>query len=302
MTIEELNSRFGIVSQLRFVEDASGLIIAEIENTKATARLCLQGAHLMSWQPHDMSVPVVWLSEAAKLLPGKSIRGGVPVCWPWFGNHESQSGFPAHGHARTTPWEVLAAGIEPDGATRITLRLVESAQTRAMWPHDCTLELTAIVGESLKIALVTTNTGDTDFMIGEALHTHFRIGDIASVRVRGLENCVYFDKVDNMARRQQSGAVVFSGETDRVYVNTGSDCIIEDAALRRRIRIAKTHSQSTVVWTPWQEKADKMGDLGGNNGWRQMLCVESANAMENCITVPAGKSHALTVEYSAGAL
>jgi len=312
-----LNKQFGIKGQLSFREDApvkgtppdtrpagglgaaSGLIVAEINNEKATATVCLQGAHLMSWWPKSQTVPVVWLSRDAKLAAGKSIRGGAPVCWPWFGAHASESGFPGHGYARTVPWQVVESGNEPGGATRLTLRLVESEKTRAQWPHASRLELTVIVGETLRMELITENTGTTDFVIGEALHTYLQVSDIGAVRVTGLDGCDYWDKVGNSTLRKQAGAITFSGETDRVYINTGAECVIEDDKLKRRIHVAKSGSLSTVVWTPWTEKAGKMGDMGQPAGWREMVCVESANAIENVVKVAAGTRHTLIVEYRA---
>jgi len=317
---QQLNAQFGIAGQLSFREDApvkgtppdtrpagglgaaSGLIVAKISNQQATAALCLQGAHLMTWQPRSQSVPVVWLSRDAKLAAGKSIRGGVPVCWPWFGAHASEPGFPAHGYARTVPWKVVESGIEPDGATRLTLRLVESEKTRAQWPYSCTLDLTVIVGETLRMELSTENTGESAFVISEALHAYFRIGDIGAVRVTGLAGCDYWDKAGVSTLEKQDGIIRFAGETDRVYINSAAECAIEDGRLRRRIRIAKSGSLSTVVWTPWTAKAERMGDLGQPDGWREMLCVESANAIDNAVHVPPGTKHTLMVEYRAESL
>ena len=296
---QQLNSQFGIKGQLSFRDDASGLVVAEIDNDQATASLCLQGAHLMTWQPKSHALPVVWLSRDAKLAAGKSIRGGAPVCWPWFGAHPSEPGFPGHGFARTVPWRMVESGKEPDDATRLTLRLQQSEKTRAQWPHDCTLDLTVVVGETLRMELVTENTGADDFSIGEALHTYFRIGDIGAVRVTGLENCDYWDKVGGSELKKQSGDIHFSGETDRVYINTAAECVIEDDRLKRRIHVAKSGSLSTVVWTPWTEKAGKMGDMGQPDGWREMVCVESVNAMENVVKVAAGTRHTMIVEYCA---
>lgn len=298
-TAKQLDSQFGIKGQLNFRDDASGLVIAEISNAQATASLCLQGAHLMTWQPRSQTLPVVWLSRDAKLAAGKSIRGGAPVCWPWFGAHPSEPGFPGHGFARTVPWRVVESGTEPDGATRLTLRLQQSEKTRAQWPHDCTLDLTVVVGETLRMELSTENTGAGDFTIGEALHTYFRIGDIGAVRVTGLENCDYWDKVGGSTLKRQSGQITFSGETDRVYVNTAAVCVIEDDRLGRRIHVAKSGSLSTVVWTPWTEKAAKMGDMGQPDGWREMVCIESVNAIENAVKVAAGTRHTMIVEYRA---
>ncbi|HEU0189610.1 MAG TPA: D-hexose-6-phosphate mutarotase [Gallionella sp.] len=297
-TRQLLNTQFGIPGQLVFREDASGLVIAEITNPLATASLCLQGAHLMTWQPRSQAAPMVWLSRDSKLAVGKSIRGGVPVCWPWFGAHASEPGFPAHGYARTVPWQVIESGAEPNGATRLTLRLTESEKTRAMWPHDARLDLTVIISDTLRMELATENTGKSDFIISQALHAYFRIGDIGAVRVTGLSGCNYWDKAGGSTLKKQEGVIQFAGETDRVYINTASECVIEDSRLKRRIRIAKSGSLSTVVWTPWTAKADRMGDLGQPDGWREMVCVESANAIENSVKVAAGAKHTLIVEYS----
>lgn len=299
ITAQQLNLQFGIGGQLGFRADTGGLIIAEINNAHATASLCLQGAHLMAWQPKSQTLPVVWLSRDARLVPGKSIRGGVPVCWPWFGAHVSEPAFPAHGFARTVLWRVLESGSEPDGATRLTLRLAESDNSRTQWPHDSRLELTVIAGKTLRMELATENTGVTDFTITEALHTYFRIGDIGAVQVGGLGGCDYWNKVGGSTLGKQNGTIRFAGETDRVYVNTAAECTIEDDILKRRIRIAKSGSRSTVVWTPWIEKANRMGDLGQPDGWREMVCVESANALENMVNVAAGARHTLVVEYRA---
>jgi D-hexose-6-phosphate mutarotase len=296
--LETLNSRFALADQLRFQAAGDGLVTAEISNAHSTATICLQGGHVMTWQPVGASAPVVWLSKLAKLAPGKSIRGGVPVCWPWFGAHPAEPGFPSHGYARTAPWEVTGTRTLGDGSTEIGLILVESDQMRAMWSHPSKAAILVTVGKTLKIALTTTNLGDTDFVITEALHTYFHIGDIAETRVLGLEGCEYMDKAGGGGRRHQEGAISFTAETDRVYVNTEAECLIEDARLQRRIRVAKSGSRSTVVWTPWTEKADKMGDFGPD-GWRAMVCVESANALENRVTVKAHGSHTLAVEYRA---
>ncbi|MDD2775348.1 MAG: D-hexose-6-phosphate mutarotase [Gallionella sp.] len=300
MNVAQLNSQFGISNQLSFRTDDSGLIIADINNGQAS--LCLQGAHLMHWQPASQSVPVVWLSRDTKPAVGKSIRGGAPVCWPWFGAHASEAGFPGHGFARTVPWQVIESGTEPNGATRLVLRLIESEKTRTQWNQSCTVDLTVVVGETLRMELTTANTGTTDFVIGEALHTYLHISDIAAVSVTGLEGCDYWDKVGGSNLRQQAGAIQFSGETDRVYINTAAECVIEDPKLNRRIHVAKSGSLSTVVWTPWVEKANKMGDMGQPDGWREMVCVESANAIENVVTVAAGTQHRLVVEYRASTM
>jgi D-hexose-6-phosphate mutarotase len=301
MTLADLNSRFGLADQLKFIDGPNGLVFAEIDNALGTAYICLQGAHITTFRPKDQAEPVIWVSKVAKFALGKSIRGGAPVCWPWFGAHATESSFPGHGFARTVMWEVTQSAALPGGETEITLALLENEQTRTQWPQKTRLELNVVVGKSLKASLNTTNLGDAPVQIGEALHTYFQISDIEAVQVTGLENTAYLDKVGEATRRTQSGAVTFSGEVDRVYVDTETTCFIVDPAYERRIKIAKTGSRSTVVWTPWEEKADKMGDFGPD-GWRQMVCVESANALENVVTVPAGETHRMAVEYSAEAI
>lgn len=297
-SLQETRDLFAIPGHVGFRE-ANGLLIAEVRNALGSADICLQGAHLMTWRPKTQDVPVVWLSRDAKVAAGKSIRGGAPVCWPWFGAHAMESSFPGHGFARMVPWQLLETGIEPDGATRLTLRLENSEKTLTQWPHPCRLDLTIRVGETLRMEMVTENTGGEAFVIGEALHTYFQVSDIGSVRVTGLEATEYWDKVGGSTLRRQDGAIAFAAETDRVYINTPAECVIEDDGLKRRIHVAKSGSQSTVVWTPWIEKANKMGDMGQPDGWREMLCVESANALENLVTVAPGARHSLVVEYRA---
>ncbi len=301
MELAQLNSRFALDGQLKFVEGPGGLVFAEIDNALGTAYLCLQGAHITTFRPKDQDEPVIWLSDYAKFAPGKSIRGGAPVCWPWFGAHATESGFPGHGFARTVMWDVTHSAALASGETEITLTLVDTDQTRAQWPHASRVELNVVVGRSLKARLITSNLGDANITIGEALHTYLQIGDIAEIEVLGLEGCEYVDKVGEITRRTQEGAATFNGEVDRVYVNTEATCVIVDPKLKRRLLIAKSGSRSTVLWTPWTEKADKMGDFGPN-GWRRMVCVESVNALENVVVIPAGQTHTLSVEYSAAAL
>jgi D-hexose-6-phosphate mutarotase len=296
MNLEELNTRYALGNQLKFIQEANGLIVAEIENPLASARLALQGAHLLQWRPRSTSLPVVWYSPKAELLPGKPPHSGAPVCWPWFGKHPVAPDFPAHGFARNQPWEVMATGTEQGGATRITLRLLANPETHQQWPHASLLTLDVVVGETLRMTLTTTNTGDEAFEITEALHTYFQVADVAQVRVLGLEDGIYLDKVENFAKKEQRGPVTFSDETDRVYVDTDAECMIEDPGLRRRIRIAKSGSATTVVWTPWRDKAAGLSDVGEE--WPRMLCVESANAAHNAVEVPPRGSHALIVEYS----
>jgi D-hexose-6-phosphate mutarotase len=293
--IAELARRF-VIPQVRFRELADGLPAAEVENDLASASVSLQGGHVLTWRPKPEAEAVVWLSPLAKFARGKSIRGGVPICWPWFGPHETNPELPAHGFARTVPWELTAVEALSDGSTALDLTLVQDEKTRAQWSYPSRLSIRVVVGRHLGVSLTTTNLGDRAFEIGEALHTYLGVGDIGAARILGLDGGEYVDKVGETVRRRQRGPVTFAGETDRVYVDTEADCVVEDPRLGRRIRVAKSGSRSTVVWNPWVAKADRMGDFGPD-GWRRMVCVESANALENTVTVPAGKSHTLSVQY-----
>lgn len=296
MTPPELNQRFAISNHVQFREIAEGITIAEVTNQHALSVITLQGAHITTFQPRGEE-PVIWLSPFAKFAPGKSIRGGVPICWPWFGAHATDSKLPGHGYARTVPWDVLETKALPDGSTFLRFGLVESGATRIQWQNASSVQLEVTVGKSLRAELVTKNTGNIAFQLGEALHTYFYISDVGQITIRGLENCEYLDKVKDFARFRQEDGVVIESEVDRVYVNTAADCVIEDKGLKRAIRIAKQGSQSTVVWNPWMEKADKMGDLG-KDGYRGMVCVESGNAFDNILTLQPGETHRLAAVYS----
>ncbi len=292
--VAELNTRFGIPGALTFSEYA-GVGFAEVTAAHGRATIALQGAQVIAWAP-DGEKPVIWLSNDAKFVPGKSVRGGAPVCWPWFGTHASESGYPAHGYARTVPWRVTRAGPLIDGRVRLAFELIENDITRRQWPHASPVELHVTVSNTLELELVTRNAGKKPLTLTEALHTYFAVGDVRKVKVNGLDGAEYLDKVGAAQRRQQIGPVLFTGETDRVYVNTEAECIIDDAEWQRRIHITKSGSHSTVVWNPWIDKAKKMGDMG-EDGYLGMVCVESANTAENAVTLAPGAEHRLSVGY-----
>jgi len=198
-------------------------------------------------------------------------------------------------------WKVLEAKAMPDGATFISFGLVDTDATRAQWPQPSSVSIEMTIGKSLRIELITHNSGNQTFTLGEALHTYFHISDVAQMTIRGLEGCTYLDKVGEPASRVQKDGIIINSEVDRIYINTTADCIIEDRGLKRAIRIAKQGSSSTVVWNPWTEKADKMGDFG-HEGHRGMVCIESANAAENVVNVAPGETHKMVVVYSVEAL
>jgi glucose-6-phosphate 1-epimerase len=293
--MDELNARFGIKGRVVFRAGPGGLVFVDVENDAAKATVALQGAQVIDWVPRG-GKPVIWLSNDAKFAAGKSVRGGAPVCWPWFGPHQSEPTFPAHGFARTVPWDVVESRVLPDGSVLLVFRLAGTDASRTQWPHSTQLENRITVGKNLEIDLVTRNSGVEPVTIGQALHTYFAVGDIRRVAIRGLEDRPYLDKVDGFSRKIQKGKVTFAGETDRIYLDATCDCIIDDPVLGRSIRISKRGSASTVVWNPWSEKAAMMGDMG-EDGWLRMLCVENANAADDVRVLDPGAEHHLWVSY-----
>jgi glucose-6-phosphate 1-epimerase len=296
--IEILNNHFAMNSQIQFKELADGVVVMEIDNPHATATISLYGGNVVQWRPKQQVEPVLWVSKLAQFRYGKAIRGGVPICWPWFGAHPSNAKLPAHGYARISPWKVLSVQNIKNGATEITLALSATDLSRDHGPQSARLSVQITVGEILEIALTTINEGDHSFVLSEGLHTYFKVGDIASISVLGLDGSDYVDLLSKNLLCQQHGSIKFNGEVGRIYVNTRAVCVIEDPSLNRRIRIEKSGSLSTAVWNPWARTAAKMDDLGPE-GWCDMVCVESANALENEVTVGAGQSHTITASYSA---
>jgi len=289
--IDTLNHHFGLTGALHFVQGRAGLPEAEIQTPQASARVALHGAQLLAWQPAGAQ-PVIWVSQAAVFEPGQPVRGGVPVCWPWFGPRE---GLPMHGFVRTRLWQVRETSLDADQQVVLRLGLQDDTDTRTLWDFAFDLELVLTVGATLTIKLISRNTGDQPFTLTDALHSYFGVGDIHQTTVQGLDGCDYLDKVQNFAQARQVGAVEITGETDRIYVNTTADCVIEDRVQQRNIRISKSGSSSTVVWNPWRDKV--FADMAAGE-YQQMLCVETCNAGPDQITLAPGQSHALSARFA----
>jgi len=300
--IQDLNARFAIADHVSFVAGVGGFPLVAVSNAHARATIALQGATVVDFQPHnqgqDTQNPVLWLSRHAVYAPGKAIRGGIPLCWPWFGPHPTDSTKPDHGFARTRPWAALGTSVDEDGATTVRLGLSDDDETRALWPHAFTLELVVTVGPTLRLTLVARNTGPDPFACSSALHSYFKVGDVTAIAIRGLEGCAYVDKVNGGRSKVQQGPVTIDGETDRVYTGTMATCTIDDSGLRRRITVAKEGSRSTVVWNPWRDKARRMADVGDDD-YQGMVCVEVANALNDTVTVAPGDEHRLQTTIGA---
>ena len=295
MNIEKLNAQCAI-EELEFIEGPGGLVMAEIENDFAKARISTYSGQVLSFQPHGEE-DLLFVSDLAYYQLGKAIKGGIPVCWPWFGPDPEGKGRPAHGLVRAAQWEVLLTQQMEDGATRLRLGITENHETVAAWPHHFALALEVTVGRQLDVSLITINTEESDLKITQALHTYFSVGEIGRVAVEGLDGCTYIDKMDDAKEKHQQGAVTISEQTDRIYIDVSGDLVINDPSLSRRIRIRSEGSNSAVVWNPWVEQSAAMGDFGDEE-YKQMICVETTNAGPDQITVPANGEYRLSLSYS----
>ena len=297
--LEALNDQFGIHDYLAFVAGpGDGLPLAEIRSKHAAALVAVNGAQVARYQPHGAE-PLLFVSRESVYGPGKSIRGGIPVCWPWFAAHPSDPSKPFHGFARTRMWQVRGSAVLEDDQVQLRLGLADDDATREIWPYAFDLELVATIGAKLRVELVARNTGEAPSTVGGALHTYFLVGDVARIAIEGLDGCAYIDKVDGGARSVQAGPVTIAGEVDRIYLDTADACVIDDPALGRRVRVAKVGSNTTVVWNPWVAKAAAMPDFGDGE-WPQMLCIETANTGDDGITLAPGAVHAMTATIRLG--
>ena len=296
MNIEQLNGKFGIDGQLRFVEGRGGLTMIEIENDHVRATVSLYAGQVLSFAPRGAREDLFFVSDKAYFKKGKAIKGGIPICWPWFGPDPEDRGRPAHGFVRSWDWHLLSTRTLADGATAIKLGIADDAASRALWPETFNLFLQIEIGRTLKLELVTRNAGDLPFSITQGFHTYFRIGDIHRVQVLGLEDHGFIDKTAGDAEETQIGPVKIAGEVNRVYRGVSRDLIIDDRALDRRIRIRGSNSSTCVVWNPWIETAASMADLDDDD-YQRMLCVETLNAGAEIIDVPAQAEARIGVEY-----
>lgn len=294
---QQFSSEFN-EENVQFTKDENGLEYIEIDNDFATAKIALQGGHVMAWQPKSSKDPVLWVSDRSRYEMGRSIRGGIPICWPWFGAHPTDSSLCMHGFARVTPFKVIDIGQTTTGETHVIMEMAQTENAQRQLSYRYTLVLTIEIGETLSLKLSTTNRARHPFFMGEAFHTYFQISDVDNISITGLEGAEYADKLFDYWRDKQEGAIRFNQEFDRVYVSTVSNVTIHDDVLKRNINIKKNGSQSTVIWTPWQRKASQIIDMPEGDGWRKMICVETANAMENLVMINPGYTHVLSVEYS----
>lgn len=287
MTAAELAEQFP-VDGVTFAAAEQGLVKASVARGGGmTGELYLQGAQITGWQPPGAR-PVIFTSPKAVFAPGRAIRGGIPVIFPWFGPHPTDPKAPQHGLVRAAPWRLnrvteLASGVTFD----LSLELDGFA-----------LAYSVTFGAELNLALAVRNTSDKPASFEEALHSYFAISDIELISVEGLEHSPHIDKTANMARRAPAGApLTFRQETDSVYLDVPDRLTIGDPGWNRRIIIEKSSAASAITWNPWPEKAAGMTDLGAEN-WRGFVCVETGNVADNRVILGSGGTHTMTTRIA----
>ncbi len=280
------------------IDSADGLPIIVIEHAGLRARITPQGAQLLDFQPAGQA-PLLWCSTQARYQPGKAVRGGVPLCWPWFGPHPVDATQPAHGFARVLPWQLAQVDVMDDSVS-VAFVLQDSPASHACWPHAFELRLCYHLGRELQLDFSVTNRSAEPVSISYALHSYFPVSEIADTAVDGLDDVSYIDQLDGMARKRQHGTVRFAEEVDRMYVGAGGDYLIRDQAGGRRIHLQARGCASAVVWNPWIDKARRLADMGDDE-YRQMLCVECGNVADDTLTLASGASHHARLAISGAA-
>ena len=296
-TVAELDRRLGIPGVARVSEGNGGLTRAQIRGAFGEAEIYLHGAHLTSWKPagHD---EVLFISTTSRWEEGHAIRGGIPICFPWFRAKSDDPHAPAHGFVRTTMWQ-LESIMENENGIAVSMFTQSDENSRKWWPGEFRLVHRVRFGSELRLELVCMNTGTTPFRFEEALHTYNRISHIENARLQGLDGVSYLDNTESNKEKTQRGEVIIASPTDSAYCNTQNEVDLLDPNKKRRIRLQKEHSLSTVVWNPWSEGAARLQDLGDGE-WRQFLCVEASNILDAAINLASGQEYrmaaVLTVE------
>jgi glucose-6-phosphate 1-epimerase len=295
--VEALNRRFGIPGIAQVISGNGGLPKLRVTAPSASGDVYLHGAHLTSWTPAN-ATETIFLSEHSHWQDGQAIRGGIPVCFPWFRAKSDEPKAPTHGFVRTKEWRLDSVRIDGESVT-VICSTESDESTRRWWPHEFRLAHVITIGKSLRLQLIVTNTGQQTFRFEEALHTYFRIGHAKDVRVRGLDGVTYLDNVDGNREKTQSGDLTFSAKTDNAYLNTYSAIELIDPALHRTIRTEKEKSTTTIVWNPWLEGAASLTDFGDDE-WQRMACVEASNMLGAAVSLAPGQEHTMQATLSVG--
>src|SRR5271155_1644074 len=291
----ELDRSLGISGVARVSDGEGTMSRVQIKSPLCEGEMYLHGAHVTSWKPAGAD-EVIFLSTKSRWEEGQAIRGGIPICFPWFRAKADDPKAPAHGFVRTTAWQ-LDAIVESGSGVTVTMTTESSERTRHWWPGDFRLVHRVKFGSELNLELECSNTGKTPFVFEEALHTYNRVANVHEVRVRGLDGVHFLDNTDSNREKTQSGDMTVAAQTDNAYLKTENAVDLFDPAMRRRLRLKKTNSRTTVVWNPWQVGAQGMRDLGDGE-WTQFLCVEASNILGSAINLEPGQTHTMAAVIS----
>lgn len=287
--IDNLNKKFGIESHASFIKQEKGMIFLIISNKLANAEICLYGAHVTSFIPRN-SKEVLWMSSESNFDVGKPIRGGIPVCFPWFGPHKTDQDKPPHGFARLVYWDVKEIAARTNDETLIRLQLSSSIETKAYWPYDFLAEVIVVVGKTLKITLKVMNKSDEQFNYSCALHSYFNISAIRNISIMGLEGTRYYNQFEPGDFIQDLPALSIQKAETRHYYDTEASCLIDDQLFKRKIHIAKAGSKITTVWNPGKETCANIADMP-DDGYETFVCIETVNSFHDMIILNPGESH-----------
>jgi glucose-6-phosphate 1-epimerase len=268
-----------------------GLTRIQVRCATGEAEIYLQGAHVKSWQPVGQQ-PVLWMSRKSRFEQGAPIRGGVPLCFPWFGVHPEG---PQHGWARIMDW-TLERVVDDGETVTLTLSLSDSPESRASaWPHAFDARFTVTVGATLGLRLVVTNRSNAEVDFEESFHTYFAVSDVRNASISGLAGLPW---VDATGAGEQDGAPLrVAGPVTRVYTGATGGSNIADAGLGRTIVVRGENAANVVVWNPWSDQARSMPDFGDDE-WAGMVCVETANLGESRVRLAAGATHSFITTIS----
>jgi len=293
----ELDRRFGIPGVAQVCEGNGGLPRVQISGSFGHGEMYLQGAQVTSWKPAS-SDEVLFVSTQSRWEEGQAIRGGIPICFPWFRANVNDQHAPAHGFVRTKAWQ-LESIVETDETEGVTVTMFTESDehTRRWWPGEFRLVHRVTFGATLDLELVCTNTGATPLRFEEALHAYNRVADVERASLHGLDSVRFLDNTESNKERVQRGDVVIASQTDNAYLDTKNTIDLSDVNMHRRIRLTKSNSLTTVVWNPWREGAAGLPDLGDGE-WTQFICVEASNILNAAINLAAGQEHRMAAVLS----
>ncbi|HKF50405.1 MAG TPA: D-hexose-6-phosphate mutarotase [Terracidiphilus sp.] len=294
--IEGLNRHFGISGIAQVVAGNGGLPRIRIASEASIAEISLYGAQVLSWRPAGAG-EVLFVSERSHWEEGKAIRGGIPICFPWFRDKADNPAAPKHGFVRTREWRLDSIRALEDGAVTLVCVTGSDEATRVWWPHEFLLVYRVTVGKTLRLELSVMNKGGTALRFEEALHTYFRVGGVQEARIRGLDGAIFLDNTDGNLQKVQRGDLSIEKQTDNAYIETHAPVDVIDATLKRRLRTEKQNSSTTVVWNPWRDGAAGLSDFGSDE-WQQMTCVEASNVLSSSVSLAAGEEHTLRAVIS----